>query len=272
MTSTSSYAPRVFHGWSSTSYTAQQDTQSRKTTTQSRPHHGPPCESNPMLFDTLCVNSQPAHSQTTQQHYFKGGAGKGKRLYGLGIDTHLAILPIQPCLTHETRNRLALEVLRSQHRMSPLRASQALHARHTVPLRRLQLKGRAQWPKGLNPPCSCHYTRPLDPHHHNSPHAAHHHSQVQRDRHRRETTYHTTGLHTSLSRHSGDRHSQPRSRTQTRPQHHLYRRSFTSVARGARTSWRAPKRLSQGTTWTAAFGATSADAACSCGYGRAHVG
>ena len=82
---------------------------------------------------------------------FKGEAHGNRRLGSLGITTYLATLPWQPCLTKDAQNRLAIEVLRSQHRLTTTKAQQALLENKLLPLRSLQLKGRTKWSRQLRP-------------------------------------------------------------------------------------------------------------------------
>ena len=85
-----------------------------------------------------------------QQHLFKGKRERhGKRLSTLGINTNVAILPWQPDLTEATRQRVAQEILRSQYRVSPQRASSILQQQQTMPLRQAQLKGRSKWSSSI---------------------------------------------------------------------------------------------------------------------------
>ena len=99
------------------------------------------------------------HTMGTAQHYlFKGRKDTTKRLHTLGINTCIAILPWQPCLTLQMQTTLAHEVLRSQRRFSHLKAQQALAAHHQLPLRPIQLKGRARWSQHLKPPKHAIYT------------------------------------------------------------------------------------------------------------------
>ena len=80
-----------------------------------------------------------------QHHLIKGAATTTRRLAGLGITTFLATLPWQPDLTPAAQNQVAIEVLRSQNKLTKQRAEQTLQQHKPVALRRLQLKGRARW-------------------------------------------------------------------------------------------------------------------------------
>ena len=83
---------------------------------------------------------------TRLHHLFKGqNQVKGKRLASLAIATHIAILPWQSCHTQQTRERLAQEVLRSQHRLSQAKDTQAIADYQHMPIRQIQLKGRTRW-------------------------------------------------------------------------------------------------------------------------------
>ena len=73
----------------------------------------------------------------------------GKRLRPLGIDTCVATMPWQPCLSAALQAKLAQEVLRSQHKLTSPKAAQALEHHKQLPLRRLQLKGRTRWSQQL---------------------------------------------------------------------------------------------------------------------------
>ena len=93
----------------------------------------------------------------TEHHLFKGHQqGHTRRLQGLGIHTHLAALPWQPCLTACVQQRLAQEVVRSQHRMTAKKATQAIDDHQRLPLRAIQLKGRSKWSATIRP-----YTKAL---------------------------------------------------------------------------------------------------------------
>ena len=55
---------------------------------------------------------------TSLHKFFKGGACKGKRLQGLGINTYLPILPLHPSLKPVVRQHLLLQLGRSQHHVA----------------------------------------------------------------------------------------------------------------------------------------------------------
>ena len=97
---------------------------------------------------------------TKHHHLFRAGPAKGKRLLGLGIDTHLAILPFQIPLAEHARRRIAVEVLRSQRHMTATQAEQAIRTHQLCTPRPLLLKGRADWENTSNPP-KHHFTQPL---------------------------------------------------------------------------------------------------------------
>ena len=67
------------------------------------------------------------------------------RLRKLGITTHLATLPWQPCLTQQAKANLAIEIIRSQYGKTRIQATQALHDHTPLPFKRAQMKGRARW-------------------------------------------------------------------------------------------------------------------------------
>ena len=101
----------------------------------------------------LVLHTMPSE----QQHLVKGTKQPhSKRLDSLGIATHLAILPWQPCLTAGMQERLAQEILRSQHRLSYAKARQAIAEHHHMAMRQVQLKGRAKWSGTIKP-----YKQPL---------------------------------------------------------------------------------------------------------------
>ena len=92
------------------------------------------------------------HTMPQQTHrLIQGKVQAGKRLAPLGINTHLATLPWQPCLSHTTQHRLATEVLRSQYRLSYAKASHILSDHHKLATRPAQLKGRTQWSATIKP-------------------------------------------------------------------------------------------------------------------------
>ena len=107
---------------------------------------------------------------TTLHHLFKGRqVGQTKRLQNLGIHTHthLAAMPWQPCLTQAMQARLAQEVLRSQHRLSPAKATQAMADHQFMAIRPIQLKGRAKWSSSIRPYTKAMYSNMS--HHHHQP-------------------------------------------------------------------------------------------------------
>ena len=119
-----------------------------KTSAQTRPALRQQLHAFRHAVRQLALHTMPE----TMHPLFRGKhQGHTKRLQGLGIHTHLAALPWQPCLTTGAQERLALEVLRSQHRLSPVKAGQAIEAKQVVPLRPVQLKGRAKWSSSIRP-------------------------------------------------------------------------------------------------------------------------
>ena len=82
---------------------------------------------------------------------FVGQPSKGRRLATLGVSTNLAVLPWQPYIAKDLQDRVAQEVLRSQHRLTLAKATQAMAAKQQVRIHTIQLKGRAKWAKGLKP-------------------------------------------------------------------------------------------------------------------------
>ena len=81
----------------------------------------------------------------TDQKAWIGMQAAQHRLRQIGISTHLAVLPWQPSLTREAQTHLAVEILSSQHGYSRLQARKALGEPTCLPLKKLQLKGRAKW-------------------------------------------------------------------------------------------------------------------------------
>ena len=129
---------------------------------------------------------------TTSQTYFKGSSQMGgKRLASLGINTLLAVMPWQPCLTMQAKDRVAKEVLRSQYRLSHAEATQAIAEHTRLPLRQVQLKGRTNWSKTIH-----HYKPPL----YTTPTQSPDHTHT----HRTQATASTSGAPTSTS--PGDFH------------------------------------------------------------------
>ena len=95
----------------------------------------------------------------------------GKRLCTLGINTNLAILPWQPDITPATQQRVAQEILRSQHRLSLTQACAALAEGRAMPLRQIQLKGRVKWSASIKPTKQPLYNQPTS--HHTTTSATH---------------------------------------------------------------------------------------------------
>ena len=105
----------------------------------------------------LVINTMPQQTHDL----FRGKCGMhGKRLRTLGINTNLAILPWQPDITQATQQRIAQEVLRSQHRLSLTQACDALAEGRTMPLRHIQLKGRVKWSASIKPTKQPLYNQP----------------------------------------------------------------------------------------------------------------
>ena len=109
----------------------------------------------------LVHSTMPADMQTL----FKGhGSITGKRLAGLGVNTFLAVLPWQPCLTLQAHSKVATEILRSQYRLTHAKAGKAIAEHTRLPLRSIQLNGRTHWSRTIR------YSRePLYTHPHPSP-------------------------------------------------------------------------------------------------------
>ena len=101
-------------------------------------------------------------TMTSEYHQLaKGRQQAGKRFASLGIDTHLATLPWQPCLTTQAQEKLAIEVLRSQHRLSPDKAKQTINGHMVLATRSIQLKGRTKWSASIKPyPHRIYHTSP----------------------------------------------------------------------------------------------------------------
>ena len=85
----------------------------------------------------------------TQRHLLSGIATPGQRLRNLGIITNLAILPFQVCTTPQVRQRIAIEVVRSQHRYTHKQALQAVQQQQKAPLQKIRLTGRNRWAQGI---------------------------------------------------------------------------------------------------------------------------
>ena len=98
------------------------------------------------------------------QGLFTGGSTlTGKRLAGLGINTFLAVMPWQPCLTQQAQSRVAMEILRSQYRLTHAKAGQAIAEHPKLPLRQIQLKGRTNWSRTIRYCRDPLYTPPVSP-------------------------------------------------------------------------------------------------------------
>ena len=137
----------------------------------------------PLTYDTTQATARPTLRQQIhtfrhairqlvnntmpQQNHklFKGKGGiHGKRLGTLGINTNLAILPWQPDITSDTRNRVAQEIIRSQHRISLKQACAALAEGKEIALRQLQLKGRVKWSANIKTSKQPLYNQPTSHH------------------------------------------------------------------------------------------------------------
>ena len=127
------------------------------------PYHRHDAATRPTLRQQLhnfrLATRQLAISTMAVEHHrlFKGMQAKHeKRLSSIGINTNVAILPWQPCLTQEAQKRLAQEILRSQYRLSPIQAERALQEQRQMATRQIQLKGRTRWSGSIKP-----LTKPL---------------------------------------------------------------------------------------------------------------
>ena len=83
------------------------------------------------------------------QWLLQGRDATQHRLQGLGVTTHLTILPWQPHLTPTAQQQIALEVLKSQQGITQPKAMAALQAQRPIVQRRLLLRGRAKWSQAI---------------------------------------------------------------------------------------------------------------------------
>ena len=77
--------------------------------------------------------------------FFRGGDRPAPRLRTCGIDTLLAVLPFQLQLQQGVGQELAVQVRRSQCKITAKEAKEAYQTHKLIPLRRIQTRGRANW-------------------------------------------------------------------------------------------------------------------------------
>ena len=171
----------------------------------------------------LVTNTMPQQTHGL----FRGKCGMhGKRLHTLGINTNLAILPWQPDITPATQQRVAQEILRSQHRLSLTQACAALAEGRAMPLRQMQLKGRVKWSASIKPTKQALYNQPTSNHTTtSSPHTTQPYQPTSTAASTQPHDYHTTvdgdlgaaGVQQSGCRTAGD--SLPYHQTTNQPHH-----------------------------------------------------
>ena len=83
------------------------------------------------------------------QRLFNGKAG-GQPLMHLGITTHLTTLPLELNLRPEVEQEIAIRVLQSQASSTLKAATAKLHFQQWVHQKKLRIKGRCRWVKGLH--------------------------------------------------------------------------------------------------------------------------
>ena len=89
---------------------------------------------------------------TTQQALFVGATQqRHQRLVGLGINNYLVTLPWLPCLTTGAQEQLAVEVLLSQQKIARVKARAIVQEHHNIPVKNIQLRGRAAWSANIKP-------------------------------------------------------------------------------------------------------------------------
>ena len=106
----------------------------------------------------------------TDQWLTKGKEVAQHRLQGLGITTYLTVLPWQPHLTPTTQHQVAVEILKSQHGLTHVKAMAALQTQTSLHGNRLLLKGRTSWTRAIKPTPHALYPPPPAPQHHQYPH------------------------------------------------------------------------------------------------------
>ena len=89
------------------------------------------------MVSTMC--------REVDRQFFRGAPQQVLRLHGCGINTGLAVMPMQLHLRPGVRDHLAAQVLRSQRRLTISEAHKIMREHRHIPLKGIQTRGRTRW-------------------------------------------------------------------------------------------------------------------------------